>query len=208
MTGRALAVVETEEIPPVTRRDPVGSMLSVPEWLHILLIAVSVNEHGMPVWSRTPMIDAKLMPTPAQRQAIEHRCSQIERMLVPGPEIDIAATVTEILLFYANGQTTPEHTRVKVKTYCEALEGLPAWAVEEGRRRWFRGECGDHNSGFAPSPDTIRKAAEAAVKTPKGTLIILRRILNAKPANAPMPEERRREMAAKMHELINGLAQA
>jgi hypothetical protein len=182
-------------LPAINPADP-QSMLLLPEWLTLLLTAISVGPEGEPTWSRTPTIPASSMPTTAQRHAIEERCRQLEELARPGPDRKIAESIGKILGYYANGTTTEAQSSIKASIWREVLTDLPAWAVEEARRRWFQGRIRD-GRGFSPEPADIRREAEEICKVARGQWVLLQRILNAKPlVHVQLPEERLAELHA------------
>lgn len=132
------------------------------------------------------------MPTGPQRAALERRCADLEAMGAPGPEAKIAKSVSGLLAFYATGRTGDASVDVKLRGFMVAVDDLPAWAVAEAIRRWFRGDCGQHNYEFAPAPATLRQIATDVSRIARGQLVLFRRILNARPDIEPTDEERGR----------------
>lgn len=47
--------------------------------------------------------------------------------------------------------------KARAENWLEALDGLPAWAVDAARRRWVRGEVAGVNPDFAPKPPRFRQ---------------------------------------------------
>jgi hypothetical protein len=201
--NQALTITNAEQLPVITQVNPVASMLSYPAWLGSLINAVSRNENGMNVWTRQPEVPNALMPTGGQREAIEARCSQLERMAVPGPEKRALQAIGKLVGFYATGQLNESQAAVKCEVYLSTVNDLPAWAVEEAVNRWFRGECGDaYNYSFAPSPAVLREIAGYVARVAAGQLILFRRILNAKALPPPVTEEQRAALAVRAQEII------
>jgi hypothetical protein len=131
------------------------------------------------------------------------RCSQLERMAVPGPEKRALQAIGKVVGFYATGQLNESQAAVKCEVYLSTLNDLPAWAVEEAVNRWFRGECGEgHNYSFAPSPAVLREIASFVARVAAGQLILFRRILNAKALPPPVTEEQRAVIAARAQDII------
>lgn len=204
MSRNELTATEAARLSAITTADPVGSMLSLPEWLGSLINAVSRNPEGMPVWSRQPEIPTSLMPSGGQRTAIESRCLQLERMAVAGPEKRALQAVAKLVGFYATTGLSEQQAAVKAEVYLSAVNDLPAWAVEEAVTRWFRGQCGVRNYEFAPSPAVLREIADDIAKIAAGQLVVLRRILNAKALPSPIADEDRAAMAEKARAVIRG----
>lgn len=122
-------------------------------------------------------------------------------MLVPGPEANLVRTVGGLLAFYATGRTDEGSSDVKLRGYILAVEDLPAWAVGEAARRWFRGDCGAQRYDFAPAPATLRSIAQGIAQVAAGQLVVMRRILAAQPSEEISAEER-----ARVARLQDGLA--
>jgi hypothetical protein len=78
-----------------------------------------------------------------------------------------------------------ETTVAKVSVYLDdALDDLPAWAVENAVRRWHRAECGVHNYTFAPAPGVLRGIALQELEPAKLVLRQLKLVLSAAPSIA------------------------
>lgn len=135
------------------------------------------------------------MPTGPQRAAIEGRCIELEKLGHPGPEKGLVKAIAGLLAFYATGRTGEGGTDVKIRGYMIAVEDLPAWAVGEAIRRWFRGQCGQQSYDFAPAPAVLRQVASEVALGARGQLVVMRRLLNAKPADEITAEERAATLA-------------
>jgi hypothetical protein len=67
----------------------------------------------------------------------------------------------------------------------DALDDVPAWAVENAVRRWHRSECGgQHNYAFAPAPGVLRGIALQELEPAKLVLRRLKLVLSAAPSLA------------------------
>lgn len=187
--ARDLTLTADATLPAINPNDP-ASLLSVPRWTDTLMRAVSRTTDGHPIWERSPKIPATSMPSGPQRVAIERRCGELEAMTQPGPEDVAARSVGGLLAFYATGKTDKTTASVKLRGYMLAVEDLPAWAVTEAVRRWFRGGCGHANYEFAPPPAKLRQVAEDVASLARGQLIIMRRILAAEATEPPKPVDR------------------
>lgn len=210
MTRNDLVATGRKEplLPAIGQARPVEGLLSLPQWLTSLIDAVSRTPTGEPTWSRAPEIPASKMPTGAMRAAMEARCSQLEAMAAAGPEERTVAAVTKLMTFYATAGMTREQAAVRGEVFVDAVVDLPGWAVEEAVRRWFRGACGTRNYDFAPSPATLREIASDIASIAAGQLIVLRRILAAKPLPAPLTDEQRAENLRRLGEIMGDAARA
>lgn len=188
MTQNALTETDQAGLPTITTADPVASMLSLPEWLTSLVNAVSQTPEGARIWNRQPEVPIRLMPNGGQRAAIERRCEQLERMAVAGPEKRALMSLGRLVGFYATNGLSEAQATVKTEVYMRAVNDLPAWAIDEAVDRWFRGEAGERNYEFAPSPATLREIAQGVARIAAGQLVLMRRILNARPIGE-IPDE-------------------
>lgn len=130
--------------------------------------------------------------------------AELEAWQRPGPEEGIAAEVVTILEFYATGSSSELQGRVKAEVWIETLSDLPAGAVHEARRRWFRNHIREAR-GFAPDPGDIRREAEGIVKALRGQWAALRRILAAEPAPAELSQEERERIVERLREVSPAL---
>jgi hypothetical protein len=156
----------------------------------------------------TPELPASLMPTGSQRAALERRAAELDASVQAGPRKSIAAEVARLLATFAGSRASEGQAALRLNEYVEALEDQPAWAVAEARRRWNRGECGEHNYDFAPSPAVLRGIVIDLVSVTRGTAVMMRRLLNARPASEPMSEEAMKRAAAAASLVTDGLAKA
>ncbi|WP_375458874.1 hypothetical protein [uncultured Enterovirga sp.] len=78
-------------------------------------------------------------------------------LLAPGSRRDIGAAIATLLANYPADNASPAVERARAQSWAEALEGLPAWAVDKARRKWMRGEVAGVNPDFAPKPPRFRQ---------------------------------------------------
>lgn len=71
----------------------------------------------------------------------------------------IATCVTELIAAFNGQAMSPQMAGIRARGFLTALDDLPPWSVEEACRRWLRGEAGDQNYSFAPSPPQLRGIA-------------------------------------------------
>ena len=91
----------------------------------------------------------------------------------------------KMLMVAPTTDKSDESTVAKVSVYLDdALDDLPAWAVENAVRRWHRAECGGHNYTFAPAPGVLRGIALEELEPAKLVLRQLKLVLSAAPSFA------------------------
>lgn len=95
-------------------------------------------------------------------------------------DVDLAmAKVTELLLSFASQTMNEAGAKARARGYITALEDLPAWAIAEACRQWLRGEAGDQNYNFAPTPPVLRKLAAENTGRVDSQISVLTRLLSA-----------------------------
>ena len=101
-----------------------------------------------------------------------------EQALVAGPLEQIGSLIETLVGAYP----TTGADQHRLMAFRMAIDDLPAWAVEAGIRKWFRGEdgVGTENYSFAPSPPQLRRLALRAKNAAEGRILLLRRLLAAK----------------------------
>jgi hypothetical protein len=140
---------------------------------------------------------------------MERRCAELEQAIQGGPETQAFLAISRLLGFYANGQTSPEQTKLKATVYLDVLTDQPGWAVAEAVRRWFAGNRASYPNvasfEFAPSPALVRQAASEITKVASGQLVLLRRALAAKPIVETPPAERE-AIGARLEEVLQSMS--
>lgn len=109
--------------------------------------------------------------------------------------------VTKMISVLAGRETGEQAGEAKGEAYMAALEDVAFWAVEEGQRRWYRGEYGDsHDYKWMPDPATLRQLARQEEFLAKNTISKLQSILDAEPLNEKCEDEMRsmRDKLAKL----------
>jgi len=102
---------------------------------------------------------------------------------------DRFALVAKMLLAYPIGNASQEVGKARGEAYQIGLDGIPPWAVAEAIRQWHRGEAGDFNYSWAPSPAILRQVASQTMETCQKAAKDLADLLNAKPLEDAMKRD-------------------
>lgn len=207
--------VATAPLLPVLDLDRPTFLASQPSWLASRIDAESRSEHRRIVRDATGRqigevrtLPRSLMLTGAMRAVLGRRIAELEAALAPGPAEEIMEHVARLLGRYLTGKTDDD-LAVRAETYLDALDDLPAWAIREGIRRWFKGKCGGSpkDYDFAPSEARLHGVAEGIVRATRGQAICFRRLLAAEP-EPEISETDRARQAAELQALAISLRSA
>lgn len=185
-----LAIFEPIPAPDLKR---LNSTPQWPGWLVRSSVAVRSELQTNPQTKKFAdvlVLPAELMPTPAQRCAIENHRDNLRSYLNQTPELDqsaetrTAAAVTKLLLVLPSMKRTDIGEEARSEVYLDVLDDVPCWAVENAVRRWHRHECGVDERGrpydykWAPDPGTLRRVAMSARYELLGRIVQLDRVLS------------------------------
>lgn len=194
--GKELAVIKAEMIP------------SLPQSLAGLVVG-SVQWPGQKTRLHIQTREGAL--TEAERTEAEATLStltialsgsapfEVEGKIYPGEEAK-GILLMKLLRGLAGRQGSEAEGFAKAEMYGDAIEDLPAWAIDKAVKRWARGECPysvqeKPNYDFPPSPATLRKMALFDMDTPKRDAARIRALLDCIPLERamdpkPIPEVR------------------
>lgn len=132
--------------------------------------------------------------TPEQRSEIGRISSILKRRLTstPSDRQPIAVSLAKMLAAFPprnGGKTAAE---ALVNSYFEALDGVPAWAVERASRDVVQGRASRQNDEWAPTPPAFAQISRKAMESDRRDLAQLDRIMLALSESGPSPEERER----------------
>ena len=184
--------------------------LSLPEWLLRSVSGLTVGseavtrEDGVQARRPIPTIYRSLAPSKAQCAAIEVRLAEL-RAALGQTNVDYSmAKVTELLLSFPSQAVNEAGAKAKARGYIIALDDLPSWAVADACRKWLRGECGEQNYNFAPSPPQLRKFAEKSARLVSDQIKILEKLIAAQIVDDPeqFSDEHCQEMLGRLSELF------
>lgn len=189
--GTALAVFE-----PICLPDPrrPTELPSLPGWVSSRLGSLIANvqpDAGTNLYRELAVLPADMMLSQVERGAIEDHVAGLERLLDLTPErsadieAELLVLIVDILSAKGGAKNTEKTAEAKAKTYVDALDDVPIWAVRAAWRRWNRGEGGEdeegrsYNYSFAPDSAVLRRLARQEMWKVKGRSRELVRLLGA-----------------------------
>lgn len=210
--GTDLATIEPIPLPDQQRP---ARMPSLPEWVGSRLAQAATAVQADPEtgkYREVLTLPASLMPTETQRKLLEQHVAALSRIYSKTPETDRATEeamlviLTKMQLALPGQRTSETGAEAKGEAYMAAVEDLPAWAVQEAMRGWYRGTSTQlhpkepHDFRWAPAPATLRRLAQIEAHKVTGRAIALGKLLDAEPLREFSAEHR-----ATMLERLAGL---
>lgn len=135
-----------------------------------------------------------------ERKYLTGRLEEIQRVTT-GANLDpkecskarLSLLINLMLGYPAAGNTTNEAAEARLNFYHEAVSDIAPWALDAAIKRWVRGDVGNGNIDFAPSPGALRRLCEEELEPFKAQAWKLNRLLSAVPIEqamdpAPPPE--------------------
>lgn len=189
--GTDLVAIEPIPLPDQTRP---ARMPSLPAWVALRLVSAVPAVQPDPQtgkYREVLTLPAALIPTETQRKLLEQHVGALKMICSKTPERDRdaeAATlviVTKMLLALASQRTSETGAEAKGEAYMAALEDLPAWAVDEAVRGWYRGTSKvldvkqPHDFRWAPAPAVLRRLGEIELFKVMGRALALEGLLCA-----------------------------
>lgn len=141
--------------------------------------------------SGRPVLRAGVTIPKTDRQRISVLATSYRDKLSPGRDNrrELAVVLAKLLAGFpapASGETS---TELRIAAYLEAVETIPAWAVDAARQAITRGET-DADPRFAPTPPQLARLARQAME-PIGRIVTdLERIAAAAEQHEPDDAER------------------
>lgn len=174
ITARPTAALAAEPMP--------SPMQSWPPAL--ALLAETMTE----TWKPRPLASRPL--TDGERSWISTRLSSISDAAYAAPDRKASAPdLTAFLLATASGAMTEAQATAKVAAYAVAVEDVPAWAIKQATRAWYRGDASVYpgvDFAFQPSPAVFAKGARSIWHALRGEAVKLKQLLDARaPAEKP-----------------------
>ena len=156
--------------------------LSLPAWLERSLTVMRTE-------GKTAILPHGAGLTTEHYLAVQERVRALGAALMPTPWKSKAAAVTSLLLAFPAQAMSEAAAQIRAKAFEDALADLPGWSVERARLKWLRGEVGDMNPAFAPSPPQLRALALEAMQPAAAQRYRLTRLLAAAEDGPPLSAE-------------------
>lgn len=195
------------------RTNPLAD-LSLPAWLQSSLRGLTVGsievtrEDGIKARMVVPTIVRSLSLSTSARTAIERRAGELAAALVAFDTDALATHVADMLSGFTAQNLGEAAQRGRARSFLQALDDLPAWAVADACRRWLRREAGtEFNYAFPPTPPILRELAMISRLRVATQLEQLRKLLNARVVDdtPAFTDEHRAEMLGKLQALMAGI---
>lgn len=87
--------------------------------------------------------------------------------------------ISKLLLTYPISNATAETGKARGEAYLEAISDITPSVMAEAIRRWHRGEAGEHNYHWAPSPAALRMVCLSLMEPSKVAAKDLQDLLGA-----------------------------
>ena len=124
-------------------------------------------------WRQVPTISTSLILSPAEREALEHHVSALDRLCDDTPanssdaEAAMLVVVTKMMMVLPTVTQNELSAEARGEAFMVALDDIPVWSVQAAIRRWYRGDCGTDERGrpydyhWCPAPADLRRVAFA-----------------------------------------------
>lgn len=147
-----------------------------------------------------PKIPKAFALTTEQRATVTEMSSRLAQHLAPASPADIGAVLALLQCAFPAAAMDAVTARAHVRAYALALEGVPAFALDEAARRILRGEAGLKHA-FMPTPPQLRDTANEASRPARWHAVQLRRLLDAE-VEREVSEEERARVVARFREIL------
>lgn len=117
------------------------------------------------------------------------------------------ALIAKLLISFPMQQAGEKAAEMRAGAYIEALEYLPTYAIAQACREWLRGESGDYNYTWSPSPPVLRTRALVAKQRVDVQISSLKRLLEADiiPDPPEFTDEHRGKMLVRLSEMFKSI---
>lgn len=114
--------------------------------------------------------------------------------------------VMRLLADYSADGADQAIVKARAANWTDALDGMPAWALEAARLKWVRGEVPGANPDFPPKPARFREIALDCMAPVFARKSQLHRLLIAEPIEAGnLDDEKRERVVAMLEDVAKGL---
>ena len=143
-----------------------------------------------------PVLPSGMTISERERQRISVLATGYRDQLSPGRDNrkHLAVILAKLLAAFPAPQAGETSTDLRIAAYLEAVETIPAWAVDAARGAIVRGET-ECDTRFAPTPPQLARIARKAMAPMYETAVELDRIVQAVERLEPGEEERARVSA-------------
>lgn len=141
-----------------------------PQWLTSSLSAVSADFR--------PTIPEASALTVGQRRTVEKMEARLGERLQPATDEQVAVTYSVLKSAFPGARLEPEEARANAAAYLMALDGVPAFALEEAVKQVLRGNAGINRS-FMPTAPELRAIADRLALPARAHAVALRRLQEA-----------------------------
>jgi hypothetical protein len=131
----------------------------------------------------------RLILTPSQRADLEQQQAALQDALSAQGAAGMKARgilLTKLTMAYPSSGGSERGAEARAEAYGAALDDLAPWALAEAIRKWHRGELGDQNYNFAPSPATLRAVTLGILAEYQNALDKVQAFLQAVPLERAM----------------------
>jgi len=149
------------------------------------------------------VLPASLILSDRQRAEGSRAIANIDAAIGMTPLSDMAyaeettVAVLKMTMVLPSREAGELSSEAKGEAYMAALDDVPAWAVKEAIRKWYRSEYGDkHDYRWQPGPSTLREVAMLEVYRVLATKRVLSNLIAARPRIEFTPEHQERMRAA------------
>ena len=147
-----------------------------------------------------PRIPQAVAPTAEQRERISARATRLSSNLAPAGVDVIGALVARLQAAFPSASLDAATAEANAESYLIALEGVPAFALDEACRRILQRKVPGLNAKFMPTAPELRALVDELSLPARWHLKELRRLLDAEVEREVSAEERARVAA-----LLRGL---
>jgi hypothetical protein len=178
-------------------REKLDTMLSLPP--HLARLEKSLGTVKWPDQPTRLNFPSGMTLSDEDRKAVAERLAELQRVTT-GENLSPAACskarlslLTRMLLGYpVAGGGTEQAAEARLSFYDEAVSDIAPWALDAAIKRWVRGDVGNGNVDFAPSPGSLRRLCEEELEPFQAQMHKLKRLLSALPIDramdpAPLP---------------------
>jgi hypothetical protein len=198
-----LSQIEPIPLPDVNKLDTIPAF---PAWLRTRVAAVSRANDAQVTgrYCNGPWMPLELIPSPAQRAAIERHADALKELADQTPEHNeesekaTGVLIAKLLQALSSQRTTQAAITARAEALMIAVESDPHWAVAAAIRGWYRGQYGkEHDYRRPPAPAVLHELAMREAWKIRGRIRQLEDVLNAE-TSLPLTDEHRGRMLMRL----------